>query len=793
MRTIRFPLSFLLFFSVLISSPLFAQDSSNETVQLGVINIVYENFKTVDRAYVLSHIRLSEGGLYNRLLSDQSLRSLYNTNYFEFVDFRITEVEGITELNIHLTAKYKLEQLQFSGNENFSAKRLLEEGDIQELTILDEYLIDSAAEKISALYSEKGYKDTNVTYSIERDSISGKATVYFTIEEGVKISLKAISFNGVSAFNPKVLNRLMKTKNKDFFSWLSGSGKFDQSLFADDLDQLRLFYRNAGFLDIAINPDLVDYDFTIPQKGRITISVEEGEQYYLGSVGVEGASIFTNQELLGLLKLKKIDGLVYSPSIVDAWAVEIKDFYSSRGYLETMVFADKKSNLENRQIDVVFKIKESEKYYLESISIEGNTKTQQKVIIRELALKPGDVFDFKRMQSSEKRLKNSAFFDEVRLRPEATNIPGRKNLSVFVSESRTGSFSFGAGFGSVRSSQFFLEMKQSNFDINDWESGFQGAGQKFRARISIGRLTKQALLGFEEPWLFEQRIAFGTNLYSTESEYNSSDYNEKRTGLELYIRRRLFELVEAKLSYKYEMVDIYDVPFLGDLSTPDNIADVFQIAVGEQTVSKIGLTVLRDNRDSLLFTRSGNRTSIDTEFAGLGGDIDYFKVDFRTAQFIPTFDTLKQSLSIIGRFGTILALKDDNEAPFYDRFYLGGPETLRGYDYRDIGPLSTDGVDNLGAVNYSNETSGGHTYGLISTEYMFQVSDGFGLVAFYDGGFVNEEEKDFGFDDYADNFGVGARLLMMGSPLKLDYAIPSNKPDHLPNSPQFHFSFGTRY
>lgn len=793
MRTIRFPLFFLLFFSVLISSPLFAQDSSNETVQLGVINIVYENFKTVDRAYVLSHIRLSEGGLYNRLLSDQSLRSLYNTNYFEFVDFRITEVEGITELNIHLTAKYKLEQLQFSGNENFSAKRLLEEGDIQELTILDEYLIDSAAEKISALYSEKGYKDTNVTYSIERDSISGKAIVYFTIEEGVKISLKAISFNGVSAFNPKVLNRLMKTKNKDFFSWLSGSGKFDQSLFADDLDQLRLFYRNAGFLDITINPDLVDYDFTIPQKGRITISVEEGEQYYLGSVGVEGASIFTNQELLGLLKLKKIDGLVYSPSIVDAWAVEIKDFYSSRGYLETMVFADKKSNLENRQIDVVFKIKESEKYYLESISIEGNTKTQQKVIIRELALKPGDVFDFKRMQSSEKRLKNSAFFDEVRLRPEATNIPGRKNLSVFVSESRTGSFSFGAGFGSVRSSQFFLEIKQSNFDINDWESGFQGAGQKFRARISIGRLTKQALLGFEEPWLFEQRIAFGTNLYSTESEYNSSDYNEKRTGLELYIRRRLFELVEAKLSYKYEMVDIYDVPFLGDLSTPDNIADVFQIAVGEQTVSKIGLTVLRDNRDSLLFTRSGNRTSIDTEFAGLGGDIDYFKVDFRTAQFIPTFDTLKQSLSIIGRFGTILALKDDNEAPFYDRFYLGGPETLRGYDYRDIGPLSTDGVDNLGAVNYSNETSGGHTYGLISTEYMFQVSDGFGLVAFYDGGFVNEEEKDFGFDDYADNFGVGARLLMMGSPLKLDYAIPSNKPDHLPNSPQFHFSFGTRY
>ena len=121
-------------------------------------------------------------------------------------------------------------------------------------------------------------------------------------------------------------------------------------------------------------------------------------------------------------------------------------------------------------------------------------------------------------------------------------------------------------------------------------------------------------------------------------------------------------------------------------------------------------------------------------------------------------------------------------------FYLGGPETLRGYDYRDIGPRSTDGV-----ANYSKETAGGHTYGLFSAEYLFQVSKGLGLVAFYDGGFVNAKESDFSFDDYADNIGIGARLLMMGSPLKLDYAFPLNKPDHLPNSPQFHFSFGTRY
>ena len=359
---------------------------------------------------------------------------------------------------------------------------------------------------------------------------------------------------------------------------------------------------------------------------------------------------------------------------------------------------------------------------------------------------------------------------------------------MLVSEARTGSFSFGASFGSVRKSQFFLEMKQGNFDIKDWKSGFQGAGQKFRARLSLGSKSDQVEISFEEPWLFEERLTFGTNLYSTDSTFNSMHYDESRTGIEVYTRRLLFELVEAKLSYKHEYVDIYDVVVPGDLSIPDSIPDVFQNAIGEQEVSKLGLSLLRDNRDRLLFTRSGNRTSFDSEFAGFSGDVNYFKLDLRTAQFIPTFDLWEQSVSIIGRLGVIIPLKDDQEAPFYDRFYLGGPDTLRGFDHRDIGPRSTDGDNNL-----SQESAGGHTYGLFSTEYTFQVSEGLGLVVFYDGGLVNYNERDFSLDDYADNVGIGARLLMMGSPLKIDYAFPLNKPDDLTNSPQFHFSFGTRY
>ena len=796
MKTIGFHLYFLINLFLIFDCFLFAQENTDETFELRAINIIYENFKTVDRAFVLSHIGLSEGGLYNRTLSDQSLRSLYDTNFFEFVDFRISELNGAFDLTIYLTAKYQLKQIEFRGNKNFSAERLLEEGELRGVNFLDEFKVDAASKKMSNLYAENGFNGTTVTYEINREYSEGEAVVYFDVKESEKLSVKAINFDGINAFKPKSLERVMQTKKKDFFSWLSGTGKFNQLTFDSDLEKLRMFYQNAGFLDVNIDPDLIIYDFSNPGESEISITINEGEQYFLGDVKIEGASIFTEKELFDFINFKDEEDTIFSTQILGDYVSGIEDFYAKHGYIETRVFAEKKANLENRLIDVFFNVKESSKYYLESISIEGNTKTQQKVIIRELALRPGEVFDYKRMKSSEKRLKNTGFFNEVRLTPESSNIPSRKNLNILVSESTTGSLSFGAGFGSVRSTQLFFELKQANFDLNDWESGFQGAGQKFRARLSLGEKSSQALIGFEEPWLFEQRIALGTNLYKTESEYNSVFYDEERSGFEIYIRRVLFELLEAKLSYQHELVDIYNVDdFNGstNLSVPDQIPDVFQKVVGEQEVSKITLSFLRDNRDSLLFARTGNRTSLDATFAGFGGDVDYFKFDARTAQFIPTYDLWNQNLSIIGRLGMIIPLEDDKEAPFYDRFYLGGPESLRGYDYRDIGPRATDGINTNSEINYVDETSGGHTYGLISAEYLFQVSEGLGLVVFYDGGFVNEKEEDFNLDDYADNAGIGARFMMMGSPLKLDYAYPLKKPDHITNSPQFHFSFGTRY
>jgi outer membrane protein insertion porin family len=439
--------------------------------------------------------------------------------------------------------------------------------------------------------------------------------------------------------------------------------------------------------------------------------------------------------------------------------------------------------METRQIDVVFRVRESEKFYVESINVEGNTKSKSRVIIRELALNPGDIFDLRRMDVSERRLKNINFFEDVRLNPEPTNIPGRKDLSITVREGRTGSFTFGAGFGSVESAVIYLEVSQGNFDLFNWRSGFQGDGQKFRFRASVGTTSNQVLIAFEEPWLFEQRLAFGVEIYRSESDYNSADYNELRTGFEIYLRRRLFELVEARLSYRMELVDIFDVAGTPGVDDPE-VADVFEEGEGEDLVSKVGLTFLRDTRETLIFTRKGNRSSLKFEYAGIGGDINYYKMEGRTAQFIPTFDAYEQSLSIIARAGSVSPFGQSDLVPFYDRFYLGGPETLRGFDYREVGERDDDDAE---------ESVGGNSYALVSFEYGFRIAEPLGLVVFYDWGFVNENGFDFSMSEYADNWGVGARIMLMGSPLKLDLGIPITSPEGAGGGTQFNFSFGTRF
>lgn len=771
----------------------FAEDSIRDEAYPVVNEVIpeFQGFHLLSKQYVLGNIQLRPGMNYSHGLVDRSIRTLYSTGHFEFVEVVLEEADdGKVDVIFRLISKYTIKEIQFNDNEAYSDDRLASKSELEVDVPLNEYKVSLGAEKIAEYYIEKGFPHVEVNYRIQRNDQTGHAIVNYDIDEGQKVCIARIQFEGNEAFSGKKLRKQMKTREHSWISWITGSGKLDKSQFEEDLNTLRKFYQDSGYSDCTIEESKISMNPGSGNKISIIIPVTEGRVYYLGEFSIENASIYTESELLSLVALKP--GEPFSPEALKEAASAIESHYISNGYLETAVKVERVPDVETGRIRVVFRIHESEKFYVESINLEGNTTTRSRVIVRELALSPGDVFDRNRMEVSQRRLQNTSYFENVRLSPGSTNVPGRKDLNITVSEGRTGSFTFGAGFGSVESAVVFFELSQGNFDLFNWRSGFRGDGQKFRLRTSLGTDSNQVLMAFEEPWLFEQRLAFGVELYRTESDFNSAIYNELRTGFELYLRRQLFELVETRLSYRLEVVDIFDVErnltgssVVNDgVVLNDGVSDIIQAAEGEDLVSKVGLTFLRDNRETLIFTRKGSRSTLQFEYAGLGGDVNYYKIEGRTAWFFPTFDTLKQSFSVVARAGTVSPFGRSETVPFYDRFYLGGPETLRGFDFRDVASSQTDDGD---------EPVGGNTYSMVSFEYGFRISEPLGLVLFYDWGFVNENDFDFGASDYADNWGVGARIQLLGSPLKLDLGIPITDPSGRSGGTQFNFSFGTRF
>lgn len=748
------------------------------------IEIEFVDIRNVSDEAILARLQIREGGMFDQNLVDRSIRSLYATRLFDFIEARTENIPG-GQVRVIFTvqARYRIGGIKIEGNEAISSRRLRREMDSRVGQSLDERRIRRDADKILELYREKGYTEARIDYRLDRDAEKAQGIVTILVNEGLKLKIKDVEFVGNTAFKERKLRSQMETRKRWFLSWLTGSGRFDEVKFQEDLERLRSLYLEAGYLDVSIPESNVTLDYPKPGEIVIIVRVDEGRQYRVGDIRFEGNTIFPTPILYASLDL--LPGDVFSPETLDEDVERITNIYGSVGYLDTSVRPDRRANIETGNIDLVYDIQESEKFDVESIIIEGNTKTKSTVIIRELALAPGRTFNMVYMKNSESILKNTRFFEEVQLSPESTNIPGKRNLKIRVQEGRTGNFQFGAGFSSLERAVVFFEISQSNFDLFKFRSPFlQGDGQKFRFRGSVGSTSNEVVLAFEEPWLFERRLAFGFELFRRETDFNSTTYNELRTGMEVYMRKRLVGLINGQLSYSFEIVDLQDVV----ASAPQLI---FEEAFNSpRSVSKVSLTLWRDTRNDLIFTTRGSRISLTSTFAGVGGDTEYVKLEGRSAFFLPTFEFGDQVISILGRVGSLWEYSDQ-PVPFFDRFYLGGPNSLRGFDYRDVGPVS------------GREPVGGNSYAFGSLEYSIKVADPLRLAMFYDWGFVNQGDFDFNPSSFNDNWGVGVRLLVLGNPLRLDLGLPLNSTKYYDQNGnlifdnntgnQFNFSFGTRF
>jgi outer membrane protein insertion porin family len=620
------------------------------------------------------------------------------------------------------------------------------------------------------------------------------------------------------------------------FSFISNYGRFHKEEFRNDLGKLRSFYRNQGFLDVEIPDEAVEQKIvdTSGDKSRlaITIKISEGRRYTVGDVKVEGNTLggtlpgekkltderigqverFKTESILKYLAQRRRDltrpypvgdrvhdlifsggvraraadelrtnfdsleaGDWYSPKAVETALEKLRDYYGEWGYLNTFVTVQRRPNIETGKVDLVFHVTEGTKTYLNSINIRGNNRTRTRVIVRELVMAPGEVFDTVRMKNSERILRNTRFFDDVRLSPEVTNanIPNRRDLRIEVHEAPTGSLSFGVGFSTVEQLVGYAEYSESNFDLFNWRNYFRGGGQKFRLRLSIGTISSAIEQSFEEPWLGGRELALGYNAYLTSDSYASSDYETQRLGVNVYLRRRIFEEVYAKLDYTIEDTRLRQVAW--------NVPDFIRQDKGSNLISKVGLSLYRDTRNDVNFPTYGNRFSLSQYVAGgpLGGDVNYYQVEARAAQWIPIFETGEQTLQILARVGAMVSYGSKKHIPFYELFHLGGAYTMRGFKYQHIGPFEGD------------EATGGKTYGFASAEYTIKLFEQLRFAIFYDWGFVNRKGFDFDTSSFNDDVGFGFRILVMGAVMRIDIGVPITSSKDNDDGVRFNFSFGT--
>ena len=521
-----------------------------QSMTINRITYKIEGPKTISEDAVTAHVRLRKGMKFDQKALDQSIRSLYETGLYDVIDAtRSANPNGSMDIEFVIVPKYRISQVVFKGNKEYSARRLQEEITSYAGSTLSEVDVKRDADKLKAFYQKKGFSLAKVNFSIERNDEQGKGAVIFVIGGGADIAVQNIRFTGDPAVEeqygffgrmghylfgedkPGELNsmKLLKEMKTDTWipviSYITDNGRFKDEEFQADIEKLRKIYRDHGHLDVEIDESKVKFEFPDPDEPGdmdIVINIVPNRKYKVGKVSFKNNKLFSDEKLMPFVEYYDLTtGNVFSPSKVEEMIDKIRIYYGEYGYIDTIVRALRKPNVETGDIDLVIDIIESGKYYLESINIQGNTKTKSEVIIRELALAPGDIFDLARMKSSENRLKETRFFDEVTLSPEATNIPNRRNLRVVVKEGRTGNLTFGAGFSTIESLVATVEITQSNFDYENYDNYFQGAGQKFRIRGSIGLESNQIIISFEEPWVFNRNLAYGIDLYRTDTGYYS--------------------------------------------------------------------------------------------------------------------------------------------------------------------------------------------------------------------------------------------------------------------------------
>ena len=612
------------------------------------VDVKFVGPASVSEPFIRANIRLKAGDIYRPNNTEDDVHALYATG--QFYNIRVTTdpaADGGVILTYIVQVRPRISEIKLEGNKKLSDSKLRKKITVKAGDPLDEQKLFTDAQEMQKLYEKYGRPDTQVKYVLNIDENAGRGSVTFEITESPKVKITRVEFIGAAAFSPKELRKQVKTKQRWMWSWLTGRGTFKQDDFDADRDDLVDFYRNHGYLDFEIKDVKLDYPTT--NTLDIKFYVFEGRQYRAGAITFSDTTIFptnavglafdpgpepkpkTSPARAAWLRNRKLNkdftmktGSIFTPDGLTKDTKAVEDFYGSQGYIEVAqgqaLRVARVPNVDAGTMDLEFLVGEGQKSYVEKIEIRGNLKTKDKVIRRELAISPGEVFDMVRVETSKQRLENLQYFDKVDMRPEPTDPPiaGRKNLIVNVEEENTGKLTFGAGFDSVSALVGYVELTQGNFDLFHAPT-FTGGGQKLRLYVALGTQQQDYELSFIEPWFLNRKLALGVNLYRREMDFESpnSIFDETRTGMKLSLTRALgSDFLIGSVSYTIEDVGIslnggwHDLTYIPVYPStyPANVPQAILDEVGDHFYQRFGASLAYDTRNSTLLPNHGQRT-----------------------------------------------------------------------------------------------------------------------------------------------------------------------------------------
>lgn len=768
MRTSPYLLAATLATTCLVSSQLsWGQEAQAPIVKS--IDIQFAGPATVSKERILNNMRTKVGKPYSIGIAEEDVRNLYQTaKVFNVRIFGDPQPDGIKVIVVVQT-KGKVKEVLIEGATQIKVSKLRKKLATKAGGELTESDVEVDRQAILNLYQEKGYKDTEVKTSIQTDEKTEDSTVTFTVIEAGKTLIGKISFEGNTQFSDRQLRKVIKTRRHTIFSFLDKSGRVEKDKLSEDIDALREFYQNHGYEDVKIGDPAV-----IRTEGKTKIelsySIEEGPQYHIGQISIGETRLFTTKEIASALLLK--EGDVYSPAAVQTDIKRIQDAYGSHGYIDAQITPVMTPGA-NRKIALSYRIDEGAQSYVDRVEISGNSRTKDKVIRRELAIGPGDVYNSILAEASKQRLKNLNYFDRVDVFPSDTMVPGKKDVNVVVTEKRTGSLNFGAGYSTIDSVLGFVEVTQSNFDVTNWPS-FTGGGQRFRARAQVGAERKDFIVSLTEPYFLDHQLAVGGELFYHDADYLSSIYNQRNYGFNVFTRKAINDVLSWRVDYRLEDIRLYDVY--------DNASIYFKRDEGSHLKSMITPSLAYDTRDSVFLTRRGTRAELSAYVAGgpLGGDDNIYGASLEAAHYISLpWDTI---LTLAGEVAAVDDWSSSDHVPIFDRLYLGGSNNLRGFKYRDVSPKDEN-----------DDSIGGNTMARVTAEYTYPIIDRVRGAFFYDAGFVNAKSYSLGGTQLASDVGIGIRLDLPIGPIRLDYGYPVQKGPSDNSSGHFNFNIGYQF